>query len=105
MSNENSIDEEAIVTPWEVKGKVDYNKLIKQFGTKPFDQNLQSRLATLTKGDLHPMIRRGMVYSHRDFDKLLDHIEKGGKFALYTGRGPSGNTHLGHLVPWQFTKW
>ncbi|MFW6231171.1 MAG: tryptophan--tRNA ligase, partial [Nanoarchaeota archaeon] len=29
----------------------------------------------------------------------------GNKFFLYTGRGPSGNTHLGHLVPWMFTKW
>ena len=28
------------------------------------------------------------------------------KFYLYTGRGPSGESlHLGHLVPFQFTKW
>ena len=25
--------------------------------------------------------------------------------SLYTGRGPSGNTHIGHLVPWVFAKW
>lgn len=105
MANENSNDNDMIVTPWEVQGKVDYEKLIKKFGTKPFDEKLQSRLAALTNGELHPMIRRGMVYSHRDFDKLLDFMEKGGEFALYTGRGPSGHTHLGHLVPWQFTKW
>jgi len=24
---------------------------------------------------------------------------------LYTGRGPSGHTHIGHLVPWVFAKW
>jgi len=24
---------------------------------------------------------------------------------LYTGRGPSGNVHLGHLLPWLFTKY
>ena len=24
---------------------------------------------------------------------------------MYTGRGPSGNTHIGHLVPWVFAKW
>jgi tryptophanyl-tRNA synthetase len=35
----------------------------------------------------------------------MKHYEKGGKFVLYTGRGPSGHTHLGHLVPWIFTKW
>ncbi|MEJ2295104.1 MAG: tryptophan--tRNA ligase, partial [Candidatus Lokiarchaeota archaeon] len=26
-------------------------------------------------------------------------------FYLYTGRGPSGNVHLGHVMPWLFTKW
>ena len=30
---------------------------------------------------------------------------KGKKFFLYTGRGPSGHTHIGHLVPWVFAKW
>ena len=24
---------------------------------------------------------------------------------MYTGRGPSGHTHIGHLVPWVFAKW
>ena len=27
------------VTPWEVEGKVDYDKLIQQFGTKKLDEN------------------------------------------------------------------
>jgi tryptophanyl-tRNA synthetase len=31
--------------------------------------------------------------------------ENGVKATLYTGRGPSGNTHLGHLIPWIFTKY
>ena len=24
---------------------------------------------------------------------------------MYTGRGPSGHTHIGHLIPWVFAKW
>jgi tryptophanyl-tRNA synthetase len=36
---------------------------------------------------------------------ILDEYEKGNKFFLYTGRAPSGHTHLGHLIPWIFTKW
>ena len=33
-------------------------------------------------------------------------VEKGNKFFLYTGRGPSSEAmHLGHLVPFMFTKW
>jgi len=38
-------------------------------------------------------------------NKILDEYEKGNKFFLYTGRGPSGHTHIGHLVPWVFAKW
>jgi tryptophanyl-tRNA synthetase len=37
-------------------------------------------------------------------DVVLDLYEKGIKFVLYTGRGPSGPVHIGHLVPWIFTK-
>jgi tryptophanyl-tRNA synthetase len=37
-------------------------------------------------------------------DTVLDLYDKGVKFVLYTGRGPSGPVHIGHLVPWIFTK-
>ena len=103
-SDQNGKD--MVVTPWDVSGELDYSKLIEKFGTKPMTQSILSSLESRL-GDLHPMLRRGIVFSHRDFDWLLKHIEKRGSndFALYTGRGPSGNTHIGHLVPWQFTKW
>jgi tryptophanyl-tRNA synthetase len=92
------------VTPWEVKGDVDYGKLIKEFGTSPIDEKLLARIKKHT-GELHPYLRRKIVFSHRDLNLILDHYEKGEKFALYTGRGPSGKTHLGHLTPWLFCKW
>jgi tryptophanyl-tRNA synthetase len=100
MSNE----EEMIVTPWEVRGKVDYDKLIKQFGTQPLTNRLLKRIRRHT-GDLHIQLRRGLFFSHRDVDTVLDLYEKGIKFVLYTGRGPSGPVHVGHLVPWIFTKY
>ena len=56
-------------------------------------------------GEVHPLLRRGVVYSHRDLDWLLDRYDAGEPFYLYTGRGPSGHTHLGHLMPWIFTKY
>jgi len=92
------------VTPWEVSGDVDYEKLIKEFGTQPLTDKVLARLEKHT-GELHYMIRRGIFISHRDLDWLLDEYEKGNKFFLYTGRGPSGHTHLGHLIPWILTKW
>jgi tryptophanyl-tRNA synthetase len=98
------MEEEFVVTPWEVKGKVDYGKMIKEFGTSPIDEKLLKRVEKIT-GELHFMLRRGIFFSHRDFDWILDRYEKGEKFFLYTGRGPSGHTHIGHLIPWIFTKW
>jgi len=94
---------EMVVTPWEVRGKVDYERLIREFGTQPLTMELVQKLAKYTDG-LHLQLRRGLFFSHRDLDVVLDLYEKGIKFVLYTGRGPSGPVHLGHLIPWIFTK-
>jgi tryptophanyl-tRNA synthetase len=94
---------EMVVTPWEVRGKVDYKRLIREFGTEPLTAELLNRIATHT-GELHLQLRRELFFSHRDLDVVLDLYEKGTKFVLYTGRGPSGPVHIGHLVPWIFTK-
>lgn len=92
------------VTPWEVSGQVDYDKLIKEFGTEKINEALLERIRKHT-GDLHYMLKRKIFFSHRDLNVLLDEYERGMEFALYTGRGPSGNTHIGHLIPWIFCKY
>ena len=92
------------VTPWEVSGEIDYDKLIKEFGVQKIDSKILDRIKRHTK-DLHFMLRRGVFFSHRDLNWLLDEYEKGNKFFLYTGRGPSGRVQLGHLQTWYFTKW
>lgn len=92
------------VTPWEVSGKVDYEKLIKEFGVSKIDNKLLERFKKHTK-ELHPMLRRGVFFAHRDLNWLLDEYEKGNKFFLYTGRAPSGPIHIGHIFVWIFTKW
>ncbi len=96
--------EDFVVTPWEVKGEVDYDKLIKDFGTEKIDDKLLKRIKKHT-GELHHFLQRKVYFSHRDMNWLLDKLEKGEKFHLYTGRGPSGKVHLGHIVPWLMTKW
>ncbi|HEY4699068.1 MAG TPA: tryptophan--tRNA ligase [Nitrososphaerales archaeon] len=92
------------VTPWEVKGEVDYDKLIQKFGTSPITDDIVERLKKHVK-EIHPFLRRRIFFSHRDMDWILNKYESGEKFFLYTGRGPSGHTHLGHLVPWIFTQY
>lgn len=97
--------EEFKVTPWAIEGKVDYDKLIKQFGTTAVNQEILEKLKNKTKSKkLHHFFTRGFIYSHRDFDKVLDGIEKN-NFFIYTGRGPSGKMHIGHLIPFMISKW
>jgi len=106
---------EQIITPFDVSGGVDkegkpvaidYNKLIDQFGSKPIDKPILERIEKLTGRPPHRLLRRGMVFSHRDLNVILDKYEQGIPFFLYTGRGPSSDSmHVGHTIPFEFTKY
>lgn len=102
-ASSNSENDEMVVTPWEVKGKVNYERLIREFGTQPLTEELLKKITKYT-GKLHLQLQRHLFFSHRDLDTVLELYEKGTKFVLYTGRGPSGPVHIGHLVPWIFTR-
>lgn len=93
-----------VLTPWDARGKIDYDRLSELFGVKLIGDDLRKRLAELA-GEDHYMVRRGVFFSHRDLNMILDSQEGGSGFYMYTGRGPSGGTHVGHLVPWVFAKW
>jgi tryptophanyl-tRNA synthetase len=96
------------ITPFEATSTngIDYTRLIKDFGTVPISDALLERFQRLTGHAPHPFLARGHVFSHRDFDKILDCHEKKIPFYLYTGRGPSSDSmHLGHMIPFIFVKW
>ncbi|KAL6721416.1 tryptophan--tRNA ligase [Lecanora helva] len=113
-SQESKIKEQ-IITPFDVSGGVDehgkvvaidYNKLIDKFGSQRIDTALLERFEKVTGRPPHRLLRRGMVFSHRDLNIILDKYEKGIPFYLYTGRGPSSDSmHVGHSVPFEFTKY
>ncbi len=83
-----------VFSPWEVSGEVNYERLVKEFGTSFISDSMMGKLK-----DLHPLIKRGLYFSHRDFDKWISAAEKGERVSVLTGRGPSEKMHLGHLVP------
>ena len=103
-----------IITPFDVSGGVDehgkakaidYDKLIDTFGSQRIDKALLQRFENVTGHRPHRLMRRGMVFSHRDLNIILDKYEKGIPFFLYTGRGPSSDSmHVGHSIPFEFTK-
>ena len=128
--NKAELEDEDFVDPWSVSSKsetgIDYDKLIRKlfvkglavpllkdtytflgrFGSRKIDQELLQRMEKVTGKPVHHFLRRGVFFSHRDMHKVLDDVEKGKPFFLYTGRGPSsGAMHMGHLIPFIFTKW
>lgn len=104
-------DKEQKVDPWtahaaEGAAKIDYDKLIDQFGSQRIDKTLMDRIEAVTKSPPHHFLRRNIFFSHRDVPDILNAYEQKKPFFLYTGRGPSSQSmHLGHLIPFLFTKY
>ena len=87
------------VTPWEVEGNIDYDRLVEEFGVSIISEKIKKRLH-----DTHPLLRRGIYFAHRDFDKWLNNHDSKKKVSVITGRGPSERMHIGHLVPFLVAK-
>ena len=106
---------EQSIDPWNVSAgqdeqgnalSFDYVAISKKWNTSLIDDALLQRFEKLTGHKPHRWLRRGLFFSHRDLEKILDAYEKGETFLLYTGRGPSGGSmHIGHTIPFEFTKW
>jgi len=95
------------ITPYEAYGELtdkEYARHIEEFGIKRISKTLLKEIEKIA-GEIHFMLRRGVFFAHRDLDWLIKKYKEGEKFFLYTGRAPSGPIHIGHLLPWIFTKW
>ena len=108
-NNSGQEDHGIEITPWNVEGNLNkdenYQKLIEKFGTQQITIELLEKIKRITNDDIHPLLNENYFFSHRDLDWILNEYEKDNKFYLYTGRGPSGNVHMGHLLPWIFTSY
>ncbi|PWY86553.1 tryptophanyl-tRNA synthetase [Aspergillus sclerotioniger CBS 115572] len=116
MAEENKpVAQEQDINPWSVDGgrdengevvAINYEAICRKWNTSVIDDKLLERFEKVTGHKPHRWLRRGLFFSHRDFDRILTLYERGEPFFLYTGRGPStGSLHLGHTIPLQFTKW
>ncbi|CCU82892.1 Tryptophanyl-tRNA synthetase [Blumeria hordei DH14] len=113
--NDTTSTKKQTVDPYNVIGEIgtdgvakaiNYQTLIEEFGTKKILEADLARFEQVTGHKPHRFMRRGIVFSHRDLNLILDRHEKGMPFFLYTGRGPSSESmHIGHTVPFEFTKW
>jgi len=81
-----------VIDPW---GKVEvknYDKLMKELGIDSFKNILKS----VPKPMLY--MKRGIIYGHKDFDRIITAIKKKEKFVMLTGLMPSGKFHFGHKI-------
>lgn len=93
-------EEEPTVTPYAVKGDIDYDKLLDQFGA---DRLTDEQIASFPK-PVHPLVRRKVFYAERDLSPFLAAVNAGESHSIVTGRGPSGPMHIGHVFPFYFAK-
>lgn len=77
--------------PWEVKGDVDYERLVKEFGIEP----LKGLPEVFTDNVL---FRRNVVFAHRDIGRVFARIRDRKPFVMMTGLMPTGKFHIGHML-------
>ena len=87
-----------MIDPWG-SSIVDYDKLVNQFGIKDFSE-LIGKIE-----DPARLMKRGVIFGHRDFDKLVPLINGKKDFAVMTGMMPSGQMHIGHKMVVDQLKW
>jgi tryptophanyl-tRNA synthetase len=89
----------AKVTPWEVEGDIDYEKLVKEFGVEPL-----KKLPDVFNENV--LFRRKIIFAHRDIQRILLAAKDKKPFVLMTGLMPSGKFHIGHMIlAQQFIFW
>ena len=94
------------INPREVGGNIDYEAVSKDFDISLISNDQKESLRKLSKSKkLHPYIENNLVCFENKFNNIIKDIRSNNKFFVFTGRGPSNNMHLGHLVPFVIAQW
>lgn len=80
-----------VFNPWEVKGDINYGKLVKDFGIEPL-KDLPEELKE------NVLFRRGIIFAHRDIPRILGAVGNKKPFVMMTGLMPTGKFHIGHML-------
>lgn len=81
------------IDPWGSGQYQDYARLRDEFGIAPFGPE-----ALAAFPDPHRLFRRGVVFGHRDFERVADALRGRDPWSVMTGFMPSGDLHLGHKM-------
>lgn len=82
-----------LIDPWSSKQYKNYARLRDEFGIEEFGEDCWKDLP-----DPHKLLRRGIVFGHRGFERIHEAIKKNDEWVLLTALMPSGKMHLGHKM-------
>jgi tryptophanyl-tRNA synthetase len=89
-----------LIDPWTFSSTVDYENIMNQFGIKKFEDIKKDNI-----NDLSLLMRRGIIFGHRDFNLIQERIDQNKNFICITGMMPSGKMHIGHKMVVDQLKW
>ncbi|MEF8848312.1 MAG: tryptophan--tRNA ligase [Candidatus Thermoplasmatota archaeon] len=81
------------IDPWSSTKYQDYKRLRDEFGIEEF--NIE-KYKDLPKP--HRLLRRGVIFGHRNFNRIKKSIQQDKPWVILTGLMPSGKMHLGHKM-------
>ncbi|MDS0282345.1 tryptophan--tRNA ligase [Haloarcula onubensis] len=91
--------DEAVLDPWGSSTVADYRKLFEQFGIERFDDVLPE------VPNPHYLMRRGVIFGHRDYGPVAEAMRNGDPFAALSGFMPTGDPHIGHKMVFDEIIW
>ncbi len=91
--------DEVALDPWGSSTIADYRSLFEEFGIEAFEEILPS------VPDPHYLMRRAIIFGHRDYGRVLEAMQAGEPFAALSGFMPTGDPHIGHKLVFDELIW
>ncbi|WP_227374959.1 tryptophan--tRNA ligase [Haladaptatus halobius] len=92
-------EDEVALDPWGSATISDYRKLFEEFGIEEFDDVLPD------VPNPHYLMRRGVIFGHRDYRRVAEAMQAGEPFAALSGFMPTGDPHIGHKLVFDELIW
>ncbi|MFB6250320.1 MAG: tryptophan--tRNA ligase [Halobellus sp.] len=91
--------DDVALDPWGSSTVSDYRKLFEEFGIGEFDDVLSQT------PNPHHLMRRGVIFGHRDYEPVADALRAGEDAAVLSGFMPTGDPHIGHKLVFDEIIW
>ncbi|MDB2269445.1 tryptophan--tRNA ligase [Halorubrum ezzemoulense] len=91
--------EDVALDPWGSASVGDYADLFAEFGIEAFDE------VDDDVPDPHYLMRRGVIFGHREYDAVAEAMANDEPFAALSGFMPTGDPHIGHKLVFDEIIW